>query len=150
MQPAGPILVSELVEAWRVQHTFRMPLVMLRLAQPLAAQVLLGGIAVCHAVALGLRVCRRRLLVRTEPTAKFLKRFNTDLAMPRCMNSGRPCAQRAAWKNMHDPEIMIEWLAATSNVRDLRKSWGTARSFAQILRNIALVLSARSWAKREL
>ena len=33
---------------------------------------------------------------------------------------------------MHDPRIVIDWLAATEHVKNVNQAWFTARAFARI------------------
>ena len=43
----------------------------------------------------------------------------------------RTAAKGRNWKGMHDPDIVIELMSATSNVKSIRNTFATARAFAR-------------------
>ena len=122
--------VPDLLRAWRREYG-RLPVDILRLTPPLAWLVLLGAIGVCHLVAIGQRVTRRRLLNPRDPSARIVKNLRFGEARLRCSRA-RPARKGRRWKMMHDLALMLEWLAATINVKDMRHAWTTAKSFARL------------------
>ena len=80
----------------------------------------------------GQRVCRKRLLVHMAPTKGTLKRFRESSLQQRRSRRPAPRVRGCNWRNMHDPRIVIDWLAATEHVKNINQAWFTARVFARM------------------
>ena len=81
---------------------------------------------------MGQRVCRKRLLVHMAPTKGTLKRFRESSLQQRRSKRTAPRVRGCSWRHMHDPRIVIDWLAATEHVKNINQAWFTARAFARI------------------
>lgn len=123
--------VREVLRVWQQEHGTCFRFAKLCTSPVLAAQIVLGSIAVCHIVGVGERICRKRLLFWREPSARAVAGLRERSARLRSRRLG-PRVKRGLCKTIHDPEIVIEWLAATANVRGIRQSFQTARAFARI------------------
>ena len=66
------------------------------------------------------------------PTRGTLKRFSESSLQERRSNRTAPRARRCTWRHMHDPRIVIDWLAAREHVKNINQAWFTARTFARI------------------
>ena len=109
-----------LITRWRHQREVDILLLdCLMITLLLVGPILSGEASTCHVFGMGQRVCRKRLLVHIAPTEGTLKRFRE-----------RSLQQRRS--NMHDPRIVIDWLAATEHVKNIKQAWFTARALARI------------------
>ena len=98
----------------------------------LVGPILSGKASICHVVGMGQRVCRKRLLVHMAPTKGTLKSFRESSLQQRRSKRTAPRVRGSNWSNMHDPRIVIDWLAATEHVKNINQAWFTARAFARI------------------
>jgi hypothetical protein len=102
---------------------------------PAMAQKVLSGVSAClHSVAITRKVPRKTLLIPTQPSKKLLGKFVR--AASDLVRNSRPEASRLrlpAWsKQMTDPHLVLDWLEATSFLKDIRKAERAATSFARI------------------
>jgi hypothetical protein len=89
-----------------------------------------GGAPLCHLVGIGRRfLTRQRLLNRRQPTKGVIMEFRSRAADQPLSRKRRRTAAKGRRKGMHDPDIVIELMSATSNVKSIRNTFATARAF---------------------
>lgn len=104
------------------------------LAPPLACNVVAGSIASMHMVAATLRISRQALLMQAEPSRRQLRALVTSVSSGSGPH-GAPIPQQPRQrfhKMQHEPELIVDWLAATVLVRDIRKTHQASLAFARI------------------
>ena len=117
-----------------------LPAVVAALGMRLAVQAVRMQTRVLHVVAVGARVHRRRLLVAREPTAARVQRWlaesvSAEDAAPRTRLRGAAAGRELEARYRRgalDAARIIDWLAASAHLRDVRKAGEAARSFARI------------------
>ena len=125
--------VRTLITRWRHHcEVDILPVDCLMITPLLVGPILSGKASICHVVGVGQRVCRKRLLVHMPPTRGTLKRFRESALQQRRSKRTAPRVRGCYWRNMHDPRIVIDWLAATEHVKNINQAWFTARAFATI------------------
>ena len=92
--PEG-LSVRTLITRWRDQCEIDILPVDFLMMRPLfVGPILSGKASICHVVAMGQRVCRKRLLVHMAPTKGTLKRFSESSLQERRSNrTAPPCAR---------------------------------------------------------
>ena len=126
--------VSHVIEMWQQHYSIQAPLpvVLLRLS-PTLVSAILSGFGVLHIVGVSRRICRNRLLRRSDPSAAHIKKLMsmvTDVTRRRLQPSR--AIVKKGWSNMHTPAIVFEWLAATLYVKQVRHIWQASQAFARI------------------
>ena len=115
------------------------PLTLAPLAVTLAHKVMRGVCPIIHSVAVTNRLDRRRLLVQGEPSKKTLASWRRGLRIVQVL------AQRIArpTRQQHhlsvDAGLVIDWVAATQHIKDIRKSWNAAQKWAQLFSSAGAV-----------
>ena len=127
------------VELWQTQHGIRRApkTLTLTLHRNMIAKLFTGS-GLFHIVGFTSRLCRKRLIGSKEPSFKLLKawhkvRVDSDsvAARPRCKTRRLP-RHRTGWSNAHEVHMILEWLAASDNIKNTRRIWGTAQKFAKV------------------
>ena len=126
--------VREALARWQAafQHR-RFDFRTVRMARRFCRYIFVGADPLCHMVGIGRRLSRQRLLNRSQPTNRVIKEFRSRASERRLSRKRRrTSAKGRSWKGMHDPDIVIEWVSATSNVKSIRNSFAIARTCARI------------------
>ena len=108
--------VRTLITRWRHHcEVDILPVDCLMITHLLVGPILSSKASICHVVGMGQRVCKKRLLDHMAPTKGTLKRFRENSLQQRRPKRTAPRVRGCNWRNMHDPRIVIEWLAATEH-----------------------------------
>lgn len=134
-QSSDDLLACDLVRRWRAEFGCPSP-VLVWLTPPLACRVVSGVCLSVHMLLCTSRMCRKMLLIRREPSGRQLKAMCSDrpptpATAPRSLRP-RVKSKRQTCTVMHDPELILDWLSATTVVREVRKVHSAATIFGKI------------------
>lgn len=107
-----------------------------RLSPSFAAEVVLGGNPCLHAVQITAKTDRKRLLAAKDLSRRRLKVFvDTNVAMPiQRLERTVPIREaRPKWRYFHDASLVIDWLASSVYIKDVKQIGNAAESFATLL-----------------
>lgn len=109
------------------------------LAAAAAREVVAGAWRCLHTVPLGMRAPRRAWILPGRPSRRHLQEFVAMASAPRSVEpAGAAPVRQPAWARLlTDPELMLEWLEASRDVKNIRHINRAARSFSRIF--------ARAW-----
>lgn len=110
-----------------------------RIGAGAASRMLQGELSMLHCVAITARLARKRLLNDREPSkrqlADFLKGMGeqeTTLASSATVAEAVGHANRGWRSEPYDPDSLLEWLDASSFIKDIHKIGDVAESFARV------------------
>lgn len=124
---------QDLLNRWFREHGVLVrSIVPVLLALPLAMQVM-GGRTSLHMVAVTARLHRKSLLVQGEPSRRKLKTLcAAQGAAQSVLRAPRESMDNRCLQLMHDPAVVLEWLSATSYIRNIRQAYSASMAFARI------------------
>jgi hypothetical protein len=121
---------------WQAQVRARLLPVVVNLGPAMAHKLVEGSLACLHTVAISQKLARQNLLVAREPSKIRLAAFVRPALQNHDYQAHGPCAGLARlprWAEvMLDPELVLDWLEATSFVKDIRQAGQAASSFARL------------------
>ena len=97
----------------------------------LACKVVSGMAASLHMLAVSRRLRRSGLLLRSEPSRKVLKQLCDRYPLVAIGRHALAVGARCH-KLMYEPEVVLEWLEATSHIKDSQKIHSAMGSFGKI------------------
>lgn len=110
-----------------------------RVGAQVAGRVLCGALSILHCVAITGRLARKRLLNPLEPSKKQLAGFlSTHCGQEGAATSSTPAPPaprrpNGGWlSELYDPELVLDWLDASSFVKDIRKTEAASAAFARV------------------
>lgn len=131
-EPALQEHVGSVLDRWHVMRA--QAAVLVNMGAAMADQVLRGASGCLHCVAISRRVARKRLLVASQPSRTVVRAFVA--AAPALLAISVPQAgslRGQSWTQpMIDPHLVLDWLQATSFLKDIRKGQLAAHSFARV------------------
>ena len=136
-QSAGRRPLYEWVDLWTQQHDIKKAprTCTLLLHANMIASITSNPLAF-HIAGISQRVCRNRLIQSNDPSKKLLrswiKTHATDGPIVRPSRRPRVVRARKLWKNMHEVDMILEWLDATMEIRNSRNIWKAAQKFAKV------------------
>ena len=90
---------------------------------------------VFHAVAIGAKLARHRLISHSDPGIKIIQRFITQVGT-RIVATSKWCRKRkhtTSWLTAHSVDVMIEWLAFTKSIKDQNDSSKALKAAARVI-----------------
>jgi hypothetical protein len=85
-----------------------------------------------HCIAVSTRVCRSRLLVAGEPKCRAISRALMGAPAVNAVLEAASGPPNLFATLVWDPKLILEWIAASMDVKDIRKIGRAAKSFATI------------------
>ena len=132
----GGVAVQTIIDAWRRLGAKNPGVV--KLVPSLAVDVVAAGCLVLHVVAMGLRLRRKLLLNRSEPSAGRCKTWLRSLPEAIYLQPRLHAAQRlrAGARQVVDcipASLIVDWVESSSYIVDVKKTWQAMRAFARII-----------------
>lgn len=131
-----PDTLGAVLHRW--QESGALPASAVFLAPVLALLAVRARHSILHSVALSQKVNRKRLLVPGEPSAKRCKG-----ARPRGPRRGAAARHRKQLDGQLDASLVIDWIAATRDIKSLRKIRRTTAAYSKLFARSARIQSAQ-------
>lgn len=134
--PAQVATALEFLRHWKSQG-ISTDYQVVRIAPEAAALVTDGQLKCLHSVAITARVNRQALLVEAQPSVLRLRRFTatlgTAVAKALAPSPLRPPREEPGLvRTAHSAQVILEWLGASSHVKDVRRISAATASFSRI------------------
>ena len=132
----APRQVQAWVEQWIIQHAIaKAPRTLTLGLHGNMLTSLFKSPSAFHIAGFTSRVCRKRLIGSKDPSSKLLKswlKVNCDAAARPHVKPRLHVKPRRGWSNAHEVHMILEWLAASDNIKNTRRIWGTAPKSAKV------------------
>lgn len=142
MQAGGAASQEESVGAcllrWQAEAGKLLQPAIVALTAPLAKQVVAGTSMHLHCVALTGKIERKRLLAQDDAPKKRLRQLRAELEKEEApaAASARTALVEKRWagsRGVRSPELMLQWLECSENLKQQRRAGRSAEHFAKLL-----------------
>ena len=129
---APPVPLHSIVEKWQEAIKYTLKMTSMKLGPTYIAALLSNPTMPFHVTSIGARIKRGCLVSRKDPSAKVLSALVSSAASP-ASQRGAGTPLRRGWDGAHLAHILIEWLGASSYIKQQRQVWAASKSFYSVL-----------------